>query len=1054
MATPTDGPAAGGTGQRGVLDHFVGASLKNPFLALILAMGLFVGGSWIAATFPVDVFPDLTAPTVTVVTDARGLAPEDVEVSITFPIETALNGALGVRRVRSRSGTGISVVWADFEWGTDIFLARQIVSARLQAQALELPEGVNPPVLAPISSIMGEIMLVGLSAPEAQLMEARTLADWVVRRRLLAVPGVSQVIAQGGDVREYQVLIDPQRLLAYEVGLEDVLAATAGSSENVSGGLYWSSGREILVRGIVRPGNVEDIGRTVVTTREGIPVLIEDLAEVRIGPKITYGTGSVNAESAVILSIQKQAGANTLELTERVEAELDAIEAVLPEGITMEREIFRQADFISLAVDNVVLALRDGALFVIVTLLFFLWNVRTTLISVVAIPLSLALAIIVMRALGGTVNTMTLGGMAIAIGALVDDAIIFAENVHRRLRDNRRRPLAERAPPLAIIRSAASEIRDPILNATLIITIVFVPLFFLSGVEGRMLMPLGEAYIISILSSLFIAVTVTPALCYLLLPNDRSIMRQREPWLVRLLEYLYRGVLDRALRRSGQMLIGAALLLAATLAVVPTLGREFLPEFQEGSLTIALIGVPGTSLEESDETGKRVERRLLEVEGVLSTARRTGRAELDEEAQGANVSHVEAHLDLSTREMSDLMAEVRDRLAGIPGTSITVGQPIGHRIDHMLSGTRAAIAISVFGPDLRELRNLASQIEAIAHDVQGLVDVSAEQQAEVPQLQVRANRRAMARYGVTPGHLAEAVSVAIQGEAVSIVREGERTFDLLVRYADDYRTDPEAIGSALMATPAGPIVPLSQLGSIVQAMGPNMITRENVQRKIVVSANVAERDVIGAVTELQERVAAGLDLPPEYFLQYGGQFESGEAASRRITILSLFSIGAVFMIMFRAFGSFRTAMFLMVNLPLALTGGVAAVLLIGGTVNVATLVGFITLFGIAVRNGMLLVSRYQDLCTAGVPLPESIRQGSVERLSPILMTALTAGLALIPLALGIGEPGKEIQAPLAVVVLGGLTTSTILNMFVVPALFLRYGRMTVGTPSEAARLSG
>ena len=1034
--------------RRGFLDHFVGASLNNPFLALILAMGLFVGGSWIAATFPVDVFPDLTAPTVTVVTDAQGLAPEDVEVAITFPIETALNGALGVRRVRSRSAHGISIVWADFEWGTDIFLARQIVSSRLQAQALDLPEGVNPPVLAPISSIMGEIMLVGMSAPDSRLMEVRTLADWVVRRRLLAVPGVSQVIAQGGDVREYQVLVDPQRLLAYQVGLEDVLAATAGSSENVSGGLYWSSGREVLIRGIVRPANVDDIAATVVATRDGIPVLIEDVAEVRIGPKITYGTGSVNGEPAVILSIQKQAGANTLELTSRVDAALDQIEAELPEGITFERQIFRQADFISLAVDNVILALRDGALFVIAILLFFLWNVRTTLISVAAIPLSLALAIIVMRALGGTVNTMTLGGMAIAIGALVDDAIIFVENVHRRLRDNRRRPHGERIAALPIIRSAASEIRDPILNATLIITIVFVPLFFLSGVEGRMLKPLGEAYIVSILSSLIIAVTVTPALCYLLLPNDHSIKRRHEPWLVRGLEFLYSRVLDGALRRSGKVLIGSAVLLAGTLAVVPTLGREFLPEFQEGSLTIAIISVPGTSLEESDEIGRRVERQLLAVPGVITTARRTGRAELDEEAQGANTSHVEAQLDLTGRELAEVMAEVRADLAGIPGTSITVGQPIGHRIDHMLSGTRAAIAISIFGPDLRELREIAGQIEAVAHEVEGLVDISMEQQAEVPQLQVRANRRAMARYGITPGTLAEAVHVAMQGDAVSIVREGERTFDLLVRYADEYRTDPEAIGSALMATPAGPIVPLSQLGSIVEARGPNMITRENVQRKIVVSANVAERDVIGAVTQLQEHIATDIDLSPEYYLQYGGQFESGQSATRRITILSLFSVGAIFLIMFRAFGSFRTAMFLMVNLPLALTGGVIAVLMIGGTVNVATLVGFITLFGIAVRNGMLLVSRYQDLCAGGMPLPDAIRQGSVERLSPILMTALTAGLALIPLALGIGEPGKEIQAPLAVVVLGGLATSTILNMVVVPALFLRYGQMAVGTPRQ------
>ena len=1028
--------------RRGILDHFVGFSLKNPFLALIFAMGLFVGGSWIAATFPVDVFPDLTAPTVTVLTDAHGLAPEDVETAITFPIETALNGALGVRRVRSRSAHGISIVWVDFEWGTDIFLARQIVGARLQSQALDLPEGVEAPVLAPISSIMGEIMLVGIRASPSQLMEARTFADWIVRRRLLAVPGVSQVVAQGGDVREYQILVDPERLLAYRVGLEDVLAATAGSSENVSGGVFWSSGREILIRGIVRPADVDDIGVTVVATREGVPVLIEDVAEVRVGPGITFGTGSVNAEPAVILSIQKQADANTLELTRRVDVELDRIETELPAGISFEREIFRQADFISLAIDNVILALRDGALFVIAILLLFLWNVRTTLISVLAIPLSLALAIIVMRALGGTVNTMTLGGMAIAIGALVDDAIIFVENVHRRHRDNVRRPRSERIAVLPLIRGAAREIRDPILNATLIITIVFVPLFFLSGVEGRMLQPLGQAYIVSILASLVIAVTVTPALCYLLLPADHSLRQRRDPWLVRHLESLYSRVLDWALHRSGTMLIGSALLLAGTVAVVPTLGREFLPEFQEGSLTVTVVSVPGTSLEESDEIGRRVERQLLQTPGVVSTSRRTGRAELDEHAQGVNVSEIEARLDLTDHELAEVLSGTRGNLAGIAGTSITVGQPISHRIDHMLSGTRAAIAINLFGPDLGELRNVAGQLATIAEEVEGLVDVAVEQQAEVPQLQVRANRRAMARYGVTPGTLGEAVHIAMQGEAVSIVREGERTFDLVVRYADEYRADTDAIAGALIATPAGPMVPLSQLGSIVETRGPNMITRENVQRKIVISANVAERDVIGAVTELQGRVAEELDLPPEYYLQYGGQFESGQTATRRLIVLSLFSIGAIFLIMFRAFGSFRTAMFLMVNLPLALTGGVLAVLLIGGTVNVATLVGFITLFGIAVRNGMLLVSRYQDLHESGVSLPDSIRRGSVERLSPILMTALTAGLALIPLALGIGEPGKEIQAPLAVVVLGGLLTSTFLNMIVVPALFLRYGKLS------------
>ena len=897
-----------GTGRHaGVLDFLVRTSLEHPFFTGCVAAVLLAGGGWVAATLPVDVFPDLTAPTVTALTDAHGLAPEEVESLVTFPIEAAVNGATGVRRVRSSSAPGISIVWVDFDWGTDIFRARQIVSERLQPVTAQLPEDVSAPILAPITSIMGEILLIGLSAPQDRLMEARTAADWVVRPRLLAVPGVAQVVAIGGQVRQYQVLVDPERLLTYRVGLDEVLAAATESNRNVSGGLYRSGGGEILIRGLGRVHDIEEIGLTVVATRAGVPVLIEDLAEVRIGPRVRFGTASVNAEPAVILTIQKQPGANTLEVTRSIDTELDNIEASLPEGVQLERNIFRQADFIALAVNNVVTSLRDGALLVVAILFLFLWNVRTTAISVLAIPLSLALAVITLRALGGTINTMTLGGMAIAIGALVDDAIIFVENTHRRLRENSRRPEHGRRGTLAVIRDAAREIRAPILSATVIITIVFVPLFFLSGVEGRMLRPLGLAYIVSIAASLLIAVTVTPALCQTLLTRGRGIDRGARPWLLRTLERAYRGILEWSLRRSGMVLAGTGLLLAGTLALLPGLGRAFLPEFQEGSLTISVVSLPGTSLPESDAIGARVERQLLAHPAVASTARRTGRAELDEHAQGPNASEIDARLDLTEHHLADVMAEIRADLQGLPGTNITVGQPIGHRIDHMLSGTRAAIAVNIYGPDLQQLRQLARQIETVAAGIPGLVDLAVEQQADVPQLQVRANRRAMARYGVTPAALAQTVDVAFQGEEVSLIREGQRAFELAVRYDDRFREDPEAIARTLMTTPSGATVPLSQLADIVPARGPNTISRESVQRKIVVSANVAGRDVVGAVEELQEGIERDVSLPAEYFLQYGGQFESGLEATRRIGILSLLSIFAIFLIMFRTFHSVRTA---------------------------------------------------------------------------------------------------------------------------------------------------
>ena len=1017
----------------------VEASLRRRRLTMCGAVLALAAGAWAAATLPVDVFPDLTAPTVTVLTDAHGMAPEEVEISVTFPIETLVAGAPGVRRVRSSSARGISLVWVDFEWGTDIFRARQVVAERLQLGAAGLPEGIGPPVLAPVSSIMGEILLVGLAAPPELLMEARTAADWVVRPRLLALPGVAQVVPVGGDVRQYQVLVDPDRLRAYGIGLDEVLAAASESSANVSGGVYESGGSAVVIRGIGRAREAGEIGLAVVRVRDGVPVLLRDVAEVRVGSGVRLGTASVNAAPAVVLSVQKQPGANTLELTSRIDAELAAIEADLPDGVALVPEMFRQASFISLAVDNVFVALWEGAALVVVVLLLLLWSVRATAISVLAIPLSLALAVVALRALGGTINTMSLGGMAIAIGALVDDAIIFVENAHRRLGDNARLAPEVRRSALAVIASSAREIRAPILSATAIITIVFVPLFFLSGVEGRMLRPLGVAYVVSILASLLVAVTVTPVLCHRFLSPAQAASRAGS-LLMRALTRTYAWALDWTLPRPRMVVAATALLFAGTVATIPTLGSSFLPAFQEGSLTISVVSLPGTSLAEADAIGTRVERRLLAHPAVASTSRRTGRAELDEHAQGANASEVDASLDLSGRDLREVMAELREELQGFPGTNVTIGQPIGHRIDHMLSGTRAAVAVNLFGPDLARLRELAAAIETVAAAVPGLVDVAAARQAEVPQLRIRGDRRAMARHGMTPGALARVIDVAFQGEEASVVREGQRFFDVVVRYGDEHRRDAAAIGASPVPTPTGATVPLSQLAEIGPSRGPHAISRHNGGRMIAISANVAGRDVLGAVEELRARVAEEVSLPSGYRVEYGGQFESGRAAARAITVLSAFSIAAIFLILFQTFGSLRTAGLLMVNLPFALAGGVLAVKAVGTTINVATLVGFITLFGIAVRNGILLVSRYRDLEAGGASPAESIRRGSMERLAPVLMTALTAGLALVPLALGMGDPGKEIQAPLAVVVLGGLVTSTLLNMLVVPTVFLRFRR--------------
>jgi CzcA family heavy metal efflux pump len=1023
-----------------MLDRLIQWSLRNRLLTLCAAAMLLAGGGYVAVTMPVDVFPDLTAPTVTVLAEAHGMAPEEVETVVTFPIETAVNGAAGVRRVRSSSAQGFSIVWVEFDWGFDVFLARQIVSEKLQLVATQLPEDMPPPILAPISSIMGEIMLVGMQSETVSAMDVRTLADWTVRKRLLAIPGVSQVIPIGGRVREYQIAVQPDRLRAYGVTLTEVMEAARDANAVSSGGVYPSAGQEVLIRGLGRVSRLEDLERTVVSVRGNAPITLGDIAEVRIGPKPRFGAASVNAEPAVILSIQKQPGANTLELTARIDEELDRLQAEMPVGVDIERDIFRQADFIRLAIDNVIEALRDGAILVIVILFLFLWNVRTTAISVLAIPLSLVTAIVVMRALGVTINPMTLGGMAIAIGALVDDAIIAVENAFQRLRSfGTQQPGDRQQSTRTIIHEAIREVLGPIVNATLIITIVFVPLFFLSGVEGRMLRPLGLAYIVSIGASLIVAVTVTPVLCAYLLP-DAIAKHEQDSWLVARLTAIYRTVLEAVLAKPRAVLGFALAGVIATIALFPMLGLGFLPEFQEGTLTISAVTVPGTSLSESDQLGQLVERRLLDHPAVISTARRTGRAELDEHAQGTNAAELDVRLDLSKGDLDAIMAELRTSLAFVPGTNITIGQPIGHRIDHMLSGTRAAIAVKIFGPDLYELRRLGEAVRLAVDTIPGVADLSVEQQADVPQLRVYPDRPAMARYGLTSRTVTETVDAAFYGEAVSQILEGQTAFDLVVRFDDPYRGTADRVRNALLDTRTGTKVPLALVADIREERGPNTISREGVRRKLVVQANVEGRDVGSVVADFQRAIAAAVPMPAGYQVEFGGQFESGQAAARTITVLSVLSILAIFLILFQEFGSMRSAMLVMVNLPLALVGGVLVIILTNGTLNVATLVGFVTLFGIAVRNGILLVSKYHRLLDDGRPLREAIVEGSIARLNPILMTALTAALALVPLAIGGGEPGKEIQAPMALVVLGGLLTSTVLNMVVVPVLFARFGK--------------
>jgi CzcA family heavy metal efflux pump len=1020
-----------------MLSKLIAWSLRNRVLVVALAALLLAAGTWTASRMPVDVFPDLTAPTVTVLTEAHGMAPEEVEALVSFPIETAVNGATGVRRVRSSTAQGISVVWVEFEWGTDIFRDRQIVSEKLQTIAGGLPAGVSPPVLAPVSSVMGEIMMIGLTGTQSP-QELRTVADWTLRRRLLAVPGVAQVIPIGGEVRQYQVLADPSRMLSAGVTLAEIVEAAKESNANAPGGVYMDKGQEYVVRGIGRIESVEDIALTVVKVRNGVPILLGQVAEVSIGAAPKYGDGSINAKPGVVLAVQKQPGANTLELTRLIEAELSDIQSTLPSGMQIHSELFRQSSFIEVSIENVLAALRDGAILVVIILFLFLWNLRATAISLLAIPLSLVVAIFAMKLLGITINTMTLGGMAIAIGALVDDAIIDVENVFRRLKENHHKPPEARQAALTVVFEATREIQASIVNATLIIIVVFLPLFFLGGVEGRLLQPLGFAYVVSILASLAVAVTVTPVLCLLLLPESKAVQHEHESALVTWLKRHYAGTLERVLGYPRAVLAGAAAALLVTLVMARALGSSFLPEFNEGALTVSVVTVPGTSLAESDAIGRRVEEILLANAAVVNTDRRQGRAELDEHAQGVNAAELDVTLEPDI-EKEAVFEELRRAFAAIPGTNVTIGQPIGHRIDHMLSGTRANIAVKIFGPDLYQLRQIGGQVRDAMAGVAGVADLQLEQQIDVPQLRIRGNRLALSRYGMTVGDLAEAIDVAFNGEVVSQILEQGRSYDLVVRFPAELRSSAEAIAGVMLDTPVGQRALLSQLADVTVDRGPNTISRENVQRKIVVQANVSGRDLGGTVNDIQRVVAAQVPMPAGYHVSYGGQFESQEAATRTMGALSIISLTLIFLILFSEFRSARSATLIMANLPLALIGGVLAVLLTSRIVSIASLVGFVTLFGIATRNGILLVAHYQRLLSEGLPLREAIVRGSLERLSPILMTALTAGLALIPLAIGGGKPGNELQTPMAIVILGGLLSATALNMVVLPALYWKFG---------------
>lgn len=1033
-----------------MLNGIIDFSLKNRMLVVAATLLLLVFGSYVASQMEVDVFPDLTAPTVVVLTEAHGMAPEEVEKLVTFPLETSVNGATNVRRVRSSSSAGISIVWVEFEWNTDIFRARQIVNEKISAIAEKLPQGVGTPTMAPQSSIMGEIMLIALTAdPDTNAadttsqMDLRTIADWTIRPRFLATGGVAQVVVIGGEYKQYQILASPEKMKYYGVSLTELLTACEEASGNASGGFMNEFGNEYIVKSIGRTQDLEEIGSALVKMVDGNAVKIEDVAQLRIGAAMKIGDGSLSGAPAVIMTVMKQPATNTLALTETIDAAIAEIQKTLPADVQINTRIFRQADFINASISNIQKTLLEGSLFVIIILFLFLMNWRATVISLVAIPISLIASILALNWMGITINTMSLGGMAIAIGALVDDAIIDVENVFKRLKENAQKPEQEQRSDLKVIFDASVEIRTSIINATFIIIVAFIPLFFLSGMEGKLLAPLGISFIVSLLASLIVAITLTPVLGSYLLTDKRMLQKQEgESWLVRKFQTAYSASLERVMRVKKYVLTISALLFIGALVLMSQLGRSFLPEFNEGSLVISAVTLPGISLEESNRIGIAVEKALLSVPEISITTRRTGRAELDEHAQGVNAAEIDAPFVLKERSRAEFLEEVREKLAGVSGAMITIGQPISHRIDHMLSGTRANIAIKIFGTDLNRMFAISNQIKREIEGIEGLVDLSVEQQIEIPQVQIKPKRHMLNRYGITIGEFNEFIDVAFAGEKVSDVYEGAKTFDLILRFDDAHRGSVEDIRNALIDTHDGEKIPLSMVADVVSTSGPNTINREKVQRKTIVSANVAGRDQRTVVQEIQRAINANIELPEGYHIEYGGQFEAEQEASRTLLITSLLSILVIFLLLYQEFKNTKIALIILINLPLALIGGVLSVWLTSGILSIPSIIGFITLFGIATRNGILLVSRYNALREQGVELYETVVRGSTDRLSPILMTAFTAGLALIPLAVAGDLPGNEIQSPMAKVILGGLFTATLMNVYIVPVVYYMTNKKT------------
>ncbi|QUR47099.1 efflux RND transporter permease subunit [Parabacteroides distasonis] len=1020
-----------------MLNKIIYYSLHNRLVILVCALLLMIWGTYTAFNTDVDVFPDLNAPTVVIMTEANGMAPEEVERLVTFPVETAVNGAMDVRRVRSSSTTGFSVVWVEFDWGTDIYRARQIVSEKLAILGESLPENVGKPTLGPQSSILGEMMILGLTADSTSLLDLRTIADWTIRPRLLSTGGVAQVAVIGGDIKEYQILLDPARMKHYGVGLNEVLDVCRNMNRNANGGVLYEFDNEYIIRGVLSTSKAEEIAQGVVKTVNEYPVTLGDIATVKIGGKSPkLGTASERTKPAVLITVTKQPDTSTEKLTEKLDEIVVDLRKNLPADVHVSTDIFRQSHFIDNSINNVKKSLFEGSFFVVIVLFLFLMNIRTTVISLVALPLSLLVSIIVLHYMGLTINTMSLGGMAIAIGSLVDDAIVDVENVYKRIRENRLLPPDQQRSTLEVVYDASREVRMPILNSTLIIVVSFVPLFFLSGMEGRMLVPLGIAFIVALFASTVVALTLTPVLCSYLLNRKATGMKElREAWIARKLKVVYKRALELALAYQKWVLGTTIALFVVALVIFFHLGRSFLPPFNEGSFTINVSSLPGISLDESDQIGRRAEALLLQVPEIKTVARKTGRAELDEHALGVNVSEIEAPFELQDRSRDEVMNDVRKKLSTISGANIEIGQPISHRIDAMLSGTEANIAIKLFGTDLNLMFTVGNQIKAAIQTIPGLVDLKVEQQIERPQLTITPKRELLAKYGIPLPEFEEYINVMLGGEAVSQVYDDGKSFDLTVKTSDASRATMDDI-SNLMIDAAGQKVPLSYVADIRSVTGPNTINRENVQRKIVISANVSERDLRGVVNEIQDRVEANIRLPEGYHIEYGGQFESEAAASRTLLLTSLMSLLVIFMLLYNEFKDVKESGVILLNLPLALIGGVIILWLTSGEISIPAIIGFISLFGIATRNGMLLISHYTHLRGEGMGLRESVIQGSLDRLNPILMTALSSALALIPLALNGDLPGNEIQSPMATVILGGLLTSTFLNGFIIPIVYL------------------